>query len=57
LEKLDGVEKVEIDFDAEEAKVTYSSDKISVEKIIQTIEKTPHMMGAGQKYRAKVKSQ
>lgn len=47
---------MEVDFNAKEAKVTYSPDKITVEKLLQTIEKTPHMMGAG-KYTAKVKGQ
>ncbi len=46
---------MEVNFNTKEAKVTYSSEKISVEKLIQTIEETPHMMGAG-KYTAKVKS-
>ena len=47
---------MDVNFNAKEAKVTYSPGKISVEKLIQTIEETPHMMGTG-KYTAKVKSQ
>ena len=47
---------MEVNFNAKEAKVTYSPEKTTVETVIKAIEKTPHMMGEG-KYTAKVKGQ
>jgi len=57
LERLDGVQKAEVNLQTQEATVSYLPDKVTVEKMIETVAATPHMMGVDMHYRAALKQQ
>jgi copper chaperone CopZ len=54
LVKAKGVKDAKVSFEKKQAVVVYDPKAVTVPQIINVVIKTPHMMGGGMKYGAKI---